>query len=42
LRVSDVVHSSVAIVGNTPGEVVGLHCGGDTSKPFPVNLVKTV
>lgn len=42
LRVSDVVDSTVAIVGNTFGEVVGLHISGSASKPFPVNLVKIV
>jgi len=42
LRIGDVVDSSVPVVGNTPGEIVALHCGSDTSKPFPINFVKTV
>jgi hypothetical protein len=42
LRASDVVNSTIAIVGNTSGEVVGLHVSGDTSKPLPINLVKIV
>ena len=42
LRVSDIVNASVAIVGNTPVEKVGLHVGGGASDPFPVNFVETV